>query len=160
MFIIILTFISTIFLTGFQTNRQFHSGLAYNPDSRIRFYTNNQGGKYPPSYGWIINDTLVNIRSDVAYKLCNMQTPTYILPGIFRQIQQHPSYLNDFGSSVAKATDGDQGLYLLVNDTKWKFRDGNRSITNATYDYGIDETKIIYTTYSYLNTYRTTYYLQ
>jgi hypothetical protein len=159
--IIILVLLSTILLTLYSHNPENTSKLKYNEDSRLRFYTNVEPGKGSNSYGWITNDTLINISYGSTHKICNQLVPTYILPGVYSQIRQHPLYLNDPNIVVAVATDGEKGIYLLVNNTKWKFKNYPfpPTLRNATYDYGIDETQVIYTTYAFLDNYPTTYIL-
>ncbi len=103
----------------------------------------------------MINGTLVEMSYYSASKICTITSATYIDYKIFSAIPKHQIFLDDPNIAVANALDGDKECYLLVNGNKWKFAGGR----NSTYNYGIDDTKIIYASYSYLDTFPTTYYL-
>jgi hypothetical protein len=90
-----------------------------------------------------------------AFKICKLEAATYIVYNIFDVLPRHEKTLDDPNILVARALDGDFASYLLVNGTKWRFTGGS----NSTYNYGIDDSKIIYANYTYLNTLPTTYYL-
>jgi hypothetical protein len=90
-----------------------------------------------------------------AFKICKLEAATYVVYNIFDVIPKHQFFLDDPNIAVAKALDGDMAFYLLVNGTKWKFTGGQ----NSTYNYGIDNTKVVYTSYNYLDSFPTTYYL-
>lgn len=90
-----------------------------------------------------------------AEQICHVETATFVVPEIFNAIPKNAISFVNSNLTVVRATDGDQSCYLLANRSKFRFM----SCENSTYNYGIDQTKIIDVTTSYLSNFETSFNL-